>query len=99
MSAFYWVGMAMNWMGQGSTIVWRMRNDDRAFLAALTAAVLVRMLVHVFLVMYHFKRNVREYFGLQSLSMFKAIALLVAIGIGLGVALGFAMFIYTISSR
>jgi len=99
LSAFYWVGMAMNWIGEGSVTVWKMRHEDLAFFAGVVGIVLVRLLVHVFLVVYHFKRSVRDFFGLRSLSMFKTIAMLAGIGIALGVALGFAMFLYMVNSR
>ena len=99
LSAFYWVGVAMNWIGEGSASLWKSRHEDNGFLIGLAAMVLLRLLFHVYLVLYHFKHSVRSFFGLQSLHMVRTIGILAAIGIALGVALGFAMFVYTISNR
>jgi hypothetical protein len=99
LSAFYWVGMAMNWIGEGSATIWKMRHDDPRLLATLVAIVLVRLVFHFFLVLYHFKHTVRSFFGLHSLRMVRTIAILAGIGIAIGVALGTAMFAYTLATR
>lgn len=99
MSAFYWVGMAMNWIGEGSVTIWKMRHEDPPLLAGLVAIVFLRLLFHVFLVLYHFKHSVKSFFRLQSLRMVRTIAILVGIGIAIGVALGTAMFAYMLAMR
>lgn len=99
LSAFYWVGVAMNWIGEGSFIIWNMRSEELPDFAVLAGVALVRLLVHVLFVMYHFKNSVRRYFGLQSLGIVRTIVILGAIWIGIGIAVGTAVFIYMLATR
>ena len=99
LSAFYWVGLATNWIGDGCVKVWMSRDDDPVFLAGLSVMALVRMLIPIFLVLYHFKRSVRSFFGLQSLRMIRTIAILGAIWFALAFVVAIGVFIYMINTR
>jgi hypothetical protein len=99
LSAFYWVGMLVNWIGEGSVTVWKMWQPDWVFLVSLTAVVLLRFLIHFFLVVYHFKRSVREFFGLERVGMVKTIAMLSAIWMGLAVLIAVGIFAYFVATR
>jgi hypothetical protein len=99
LSAFYYVAATINFAGEGTGMVWRVSQVEQEILPFIVPAILLRMVVHVLLVLYLFKRSVRDFFGLQSLSMVKAIAILTAITFGIGVLAGFVMFLTKLASR
>jgi hypothetical protein len=99
LAAFYYVASAFNYFVEGPVTIWRISQVDDELLPFIGPAVALRLTLHVLLVLYCFKRSVRSFFGIQSLSILKALAILIAITIAIGIAMGFVVFLITVSNR
>ncbi len=98
LAAFYYVSSAFSFTFEMPVRIWQSLREDELF-AVIAPLLLVRLAIHYLLAAYFFKRSVRAFYRLESLSIVKAIIILLSVTVALFIILVLGIGAYVFATR